>query len=56
MPRFAILVSRDVDGWWKYSLVVDWKILPNEQVHAAADAAFKAALNEANRRGVYDVR
>ena len=54
MPKFAILISKEDDfGWWKYSLIVEHKIVPNDEKYATAQAAFAAALIQANRRGYY---
>jgi len=54
MPKFAILVTHNEFLWWSYMLVIDHKPVVNEEKYATALAAFNAALNDANRRGLYN--
>jgi len=54
VPKFAILVTHNEFLWWSYTLVIDHKPVVNEQKYATALAAFNAALNDANRRGLYN--
>jgi len=53
MPRFAIVISKDEYGYYKYVLVVDHVSHANSQKYGNPRAAFNAALEEANRRGAY---
>jgi hypothetical protein len=55
MPKFAILVSRDDYGFYKYILIIDHVSHANGNKYDSPTAAFKAALEEANRRGEYNV-
>ena len=54
MPKFAILITINEYLWWKYMLVVEHKPVPNEGSYPTPEAALKAALNDANRRGLYN--
>lgn len=53
MPKFAILVSHNEYLWWSYMIISDHEPIANEQKYATALAAFNAALNDANKRGLY---
>lgn len=53
MPKFGILISQDEYGWWKYSLIINWKIAITSTPYESAPIAFKAACAEANIRGHY---
>lgn len=53
MPKFAIVISKDEYGYYKYVLVVDHVSHANSQKYGNPRAAFNAALEEANRRGAY---
>lgn len=55
MPKFAILISQNEYLWWKYLLVVNHKPQPNEELYPTPEAALKAALIVANRKGIYNV-
>ena len=52
MPKFAILVTRDESDWWHYVLVVNYKATHTTGPFETADSAFKAAKNDANRKGL----
>ena len=54
MPKFAILVSRDDYGFYKYILIIDHVSHANTLKFETPTAAFRAALEEANRRGEYN--
>lgn len=56
MPKFGIFVTKDDKFlFWYYTLVIDHKPVPNGVAYANPQAAFQAALFEANRRGYYNV-
>jgi hypothetical protein len=55
MPKFAILVTRDETNWWHYVLVVNYKATHTTGPFETADAAFKAAKNTANVKGLLPI-
>ena len=55
MPKFAILISQNEYLWWKYLLVVNHKPQANDELYPSPEAALKAALIAANRKGIYNV-
>lgn len=55
MPKFAILLSKGIDGYWSYILVIEHKMEPPSIQHENIDAAYKAAKHAANLRGYVNV-
>lgn len=54
MPEFGILVSRDENMWWTYTLIIHHKIIKVVTPFETPESALRAALHEANLRGHYD--
>ena len=54
MPRFGVLISRDENMWWSYTLIIDHKIVKVATPFETPEAALRAGLYEANLRGHYN--